>query len=235
MIKIGVFVEGQTENIFITRLLAEYLGYEKFEVESIRLMGNKARIIRKRAIHSGVQIYVLIYDVGSDEKVVSALVERAEKMVKKDNYQYLLALRDLYPNKRQEKLNIINKVQKVFSKFVFAYRLKFVLAIMEIEAWFLADYGLFKRIDERLTPQYIHEKIGEDLIKNDPENYQHPAHIIDNIYRLIGRRYKKREKQCYEITSNIDYDFLCLDEGIKSKISSFFYFLKCIDSMLQEV
>ena len=229
MIKIGIFVEGQTERIFVEKLLEKYLTPPEFEIESCRLIGDGIHMVRRRNIHSGIQIYVLIYDVGNDERVVSALLERAEYMISNKGYSNLLALRDLFPQTFQQKSQVITATQREFDKYSFANKLKLILAIMETEAWFLADFNLFSEINSQLTHEYIKEETNYDLVNDDPESYAHPSKIVNDIYRLIGQRYKKRKKQSYKITHNIDYDFLCLNVAESGKISSFFHFLECIN------
>lgn len=229
MIKISFFVEGQTERIFIEKLLDKYFTHPEFEIESCRLIGDGIQMVRKRNIYSGIQLYILIYDVGNDERVVSELLERSEYMISKQGYNMLLALKDLYPKTIQEKSKVITSIQRLFNKYKYKDKLKFILAIMETEAWFLAEFNLFSRINSRLTHTYINEKSNYDLVNDDPESYSHPAKIVDKIYRLVDLRYKKREEQSYKIAHNIDYDFLCLDVKEMGKISSFFYFLECIN------
>ncbi len=50
MVKIGIFVEGQTERIFVVKLLAEYLGGEQnFSHVIIKNLGSKGtRVITRR-------------------------------------------------------------------------------------------------------------------------------------------------------------------------------------------
>jgi len=232
MIKISIFVEGQTERIFLEKFLEEYFNPAEFVVESCRLIGNKISVIRTRKIYSGIQVYFLIYDVGNDERVASALLERAENMINNKGYNHLLALRDLYPKHIQEKNRVVNAMQREFNKYSYSNKLKLILAIMEIEAWFLADYNLFSRMNSQLTPEYIQEETSYDLVNDNPESYYHPSKVVDDIYKLIGQRYKKRKKQSYKITHNIDYNFLFLDVAESGKISSFFYFLECINESL---
>lgn len=232
MIKISIFVEGQTERIFLAKLLEKYLTPPEFEIESCRLIGDGIHMTRRRNIHSGIHIYVLIYDVGNDERVVSVLLEKAEYMISNKGYSNLLALRDLYPKHIQEKSRVVNAIQREFNKYSYSNKLKLILAIMETEAWFLADYNLFSRMNSQLTPEYIQEETSYDLVNNDPESYYHPAKVVDDIYKLIGQRYKKREKQSHKIAHNIDYSFLYLDVHESGKISSFFHFLECINESL---
>ena len=50
---------------------------------------------------------------------------------------------------------MIAATQREFDKHSFANKLKLILAIMETEAWFLADFNLFSRINPQLTHEYI--------------------------------------------------------------------------------
>jgi len=233
MINIAFFVEGQTERIFIQELLSEYLTYSKYTIEAIKMIGKKSRrIITKRNISPEIEYNILIYDVGCDEKVVSVLLERAENMINQHKYHRLFAIRDLHPKKRENKEKIIDLVKHEFNKKPFGKHLRFVLAIMETESWFLADHNLFYRINNKLSPNYIKNKLNIDLIKNDPELYESPAVKVGKILSLVGIKYKKREKQSYNICHNIDYAFLCFGKEIDNKISSFKYLIKCINESL---
>jgi len=232
MLKVGIFVEGQTERIFVEKLLNEYLTSSYVTIEAIKHLGNKVSIVRKRNTHSGTRYYFLIHDVSGDGRVVSALLERAPGMITRQNYKRLLALRDLHPRKRGEKNKVLNSINSEFNRHSFGDKLRIILAVMEIEAWFLADYNLFSRINEKLTPDFIKNKLNVDLLRGNPELYNRPATIVDKIFRISGEKYKKREKQSYKICYKIDYEFLCCTEEVHQKVSSFKYFLNCIDESL---
>lgn len=232
MIKISVFAEGQTERIFLEKFFDEYLSPLYTVVESNKYIGDNIKVIRRRN-SSGAKIYVLIYEVSGGERVVSALLERAERMVS-EGYNKLIALRDLYPMPRQDMGAVIRATQAEFDKRTYQNKLAHVLAIMETEAWFLADHNLFARINPILTPEYIQQETNLDLVNGDPENFNKPSADIDKIYRLIQERYRKRERQTHRIVHNIDYAYLCsLKDSEPTKIGSFFYFLKCLDDALQ--
>lgn len=232
MIKVSFFVEGQTERIFLEKFFSEYFGIIKVIIESNKLIGDKTRQIRARKINSNTEVYVLIYEVMNGDKVVSEVLDKAERMIK-NGYRQLLALRDLYPKKIEEKDRVISATLKEFNKFPFADKLKHILAIMEIEAWFLADYKLFEKVDTRLTAQFINQNSGLDLVSTDPETYPHPAKIINSILKIVGKSYKKHEAQSYNIIYNIDYEYLCCG-GVSNKIKSFFCFLKYIDEGISD-
>lgn len=227
--KIAIFVEGQTESIFVEKFLIEYWGYSKIELELQKYLGTKGIKLLGKRKNPYAEFYVLIFDVGGDGTVVTALKERAESMIGYSGYSYILALQDLFPRKRDEKKIVLETFKKIFQGYLFAEQLKLILAIMEIEAWFLADYNLFNRIFPQVTIELIKEKLGIDLIDENPESYYHPSSLINQIYNIFGERYKKREKQSYQIVHNIDLPFLICTEQVLNRVSSFKYFIDCID------
>ncbi len=129
MKRISIFVEGQTERIFVEKLLTEYLTSTKLKTVTCKLRGDRVtNIIEKGNIHNP-EFYILIYDVGCGEKVVSALMDNAEMMVRSGGYDFLFALRDLHPVSIGQKDKLINDINILFNKFNFANRLRLILAI----------------------------------------------------------------------------------------------------------
>lgn len=233
MTKIGIFVEGQTERIFIVKFLSEYLGGEhNFSRIEIKNRGIKENEIVAKRTYPLAQYYFLIYDASGDGNVVPALQDRAEKLINESNYRYLIGIEDLYNRPRYKKRAVINTVNGLFNKYSFRDKLKFILAIMEIEAWFLADFNLFSRINPLATCEYIRNNLHIDLKRKNPENFRHPSDIVDRIYQLFGDRYKKREKQAYKIAYHLDYTLLYSSEEILNKVSSWRYFTECMDEAL---
>jgi len=232
--KIGFFIEGQTERIFLIKFLEEYLGGEQnFSRTEFKSLGKEAvKLIGERK-YPAAEIYILIFDCGGDGSVFSVLNDRADKLITKNNYDYLVVLRDLYNFKRNEKRLVVNKFRDLFSNYSYQSKIRLVLSIMEIESWFLADYSLFAKINSILTPDYIQKKLGYDLINTDPEIYNHPASIINKIYGLVGSKYKKRKDQSYQISTRIDFDILLCLVDDKKRLKSFKYFIDVIDSCIE--
>lgn len=230
MKKISIFVEGQTERIFVEKLLSEYFTSGKLKTISCKLIGERLTKILELGNNINPEFYVLIFDVGGGERAVSVMLERADAMINSQGYNFLFALRDLNPELIANKNALIDKIERLFANYTFKDRMRFILAIKEIEAWFLGDYNLFSRINPSLTPQYIQSQTGYNLVNDNPEDYDRPAQIIDDISQLIGQRYKKKAKDAYRITHRIDYSFLCVDA--LARVRSFAYFLKCIDESI---
>ena len=67
MIKIGIFVEGQTERIFIVKFLIEYLGGEQnFSRKEILNLGSRGTKIVVDRNFPNANYYILIFDSPSD-------------------------------------------------------------------------------------------------------------------------------------------------------------------------
>jgi hypothetical protein len=75
------------------------------------------------------EFYILVFDLGGDGNVVSAIKERAEKMINRAEYSCLIALRDLYPNSRGEKKDVIGAFKRMFNKYSYSSKLRLILAV----------------------------------------------------------------------------------------------------------
>ena len=94
----------------------------------------------------------------------------------------------------------------------------FILSIMEMEAWFLAEHTHFQRIHSGLAIDRIITSQGFDPSQEDMELREHPAEDLDNIYALEGLRYRKHENQARRTVEALGYEEIYLD--LSSKISA---------------
>jgi len=233
LIKVGIFVEGQTERIFVVKYLAEYLGGEQnFSRTEIQHLGSRGTKILTTRNYPESNYYVLIFDCSGDGNVIPALRDRAQNMINQEKYRYLIAIQDLYDRPRSRKREVVRSFNDLFSHTTYFNNLKFILAIMEIESWFIADFDLFQRINPIATPEYIRNQLNIDLINTNPERYRHPSEVINRIYQLFGQIYRKREKQSYFIVNRIDYDFLYSEE-VKNRAKSWGYFANIVDTVFE--
>ena len=231
--RVSIFVEGQTERIFVEKLLDEYLSVQNFTIESRRLIGETAIRLAVRIVDGKAPLYILIFDVGGDGGLTSAILERGKNLLDQSGYSFLLGLRDLYDIPREDKEKTYRQTEERLLKEGLDGKVKIVFSVMEIEAWFLAEYSVFEKIDKKLTPEFIKEQLNKDLVADDPEIYSKPSNVVDAIYRLVGRRYKKKIDDSYAIATRIEYDTLCMGNETKGKIASFKYFLKQLDRICE--
>ncbi|MBF0537874.1 MAG: DUF4276 family protein [Nitrospirae bacterium] len=224
-IRIAFFVEGQTERIFVEKFLYEYIGFDNFELE---ILCYKGQAVIK---NPGARFYIVIHDVGGDGNLFNTIEEQAEKMLKDSDYSYIIGLRDLYnpkhpdlhSRKQEIRDELIKLFYKRFDKCDYKHTIKLVIAVMEIEAWFLLDKGCFDRITKKP------EEVSKILDKENTEEYDHPAKVVDKIYWLSGNAYGKHEDDSYRITHNLDYNFLCSD-ATKARSDSWHCFVECVDN-----
>ena len=101
MKKLAFFVEGQTELLFIKKLLLEVAGTKNIVIDSQKFIGNVGKkatyLITASSKVSTEEYYVLITDCTGDTRVQSAVIDHYPTLVKQ-GYSMILGLRDLYPN-----------------------------------------------------------------------------------------------------------------------------------------
>ncbi len=132
----------------------------------------------------------------------------------------MLGLRDVYPQSRSEIPLIRRAVDRVLPKGSVAVDI--VLAIMEIEAWFLAEYTHFELLYTGITLEKVNIAIGDDAQTLDVENIAHPSETLNTVYKLVGRGYRKKKDQVSDIVDAIDYDRLYVE--LPERVSA----LKCL-------
>jgi hypothetical protein len=136
MKKMAVFVEGQTEAIFIKRLLLEIAGRKNIAFSEFEVSGGKRsdRILSLQSTEQYVnqKYMVFIYNSGADNRVVSDVKENIPSL-QKQNFTKILGLLDVYP-KRHEEIPIFRK-GLTFGLPLNDKSISILLSIMEIEAW----------------------------------------------------------------------------------------------------
>ena len=233
--KIACFVEGKTEQIFVERLFKEIAGYKKIHIDTYQFQGGKANRISQPLKLSTIKdapFFVLLYDSGNDAHVVSDIRKQHQSLIK-NGYEKILGVRDLYPiplEKKEEIETGIRGFLKPLQKT--GVPISVILAVMEIEAWFLAEWNYLAKIDNRLTCDFILQKCGLDLRIIDTEKRPHPSQDLKDIYRLVSKKYDKNKKSSQEIINNLDYDFLYVH--LVNSVKQLKKFIDEIDSFLVE-
>lgn len=209
MRRIAFFVEGQTEQIFINRLVKEILGPQQINIIQKQFRGGtnipKQEIVRNMSFSRNPRYEVFIFDCGSDNRVKSEILENIEAL-RKSGYEMIIGLRDLYPLPISD-LDRLEKGLKYLPKYLKNESQYFdvIVAVHEIEAWFLAETNHFRKIDKRLTGRFIKERVGFDPFATDPESREHPAKDLDNIYRQVGKSYTKRYNATVRVVNKLDF------------------------------
>lgn len=212
MKKLAVFVEGYTELVFVEQLILEISGVHNIRVELQQIRGGTKvprtiKIVKAAKPDTGQQYYVLLVDCGGDDQVKTRILEEHDNLTRK-GYSTIIGMRDVRPKYSHSD---IPRLEIGLRKYVKTSLIpvEFILSIMEIEAWFIAEFNHFEKIDPSITIQEIKDKLGFDPINDDLSERSNPADDLDAVYRLGGKCYEKHNTVA--TIKVLDYSFIYLD------------------------
>jgi len=214
MKKIAIFTEGQGEQIFIRQLLIKVVGYSDLSFNCQMLYRHKLQYALFEYPNQNAKFHFLIINAGSDERVLSLINERIDKL-REAGYEKFIGIRDMYcsvyqkrsPGIIDEELNqkIIDSTNNFIQGMDNPSQIVVYFSIMELETWFLSMYNLFQKINQILTVEYIKQELKYNLRDIDPQKeFYKPTIEINNIFKLIGSGYTKKHSEMESICSRID-------------------------------
>ncbi|SHF70982.1 DUF4276 family protein [Dysgonomonas macrotermitis] len=233
MKKIAFFVEGQTEQIFVNRLVKEIIGSSNVTVIQKKISGGtnapKREFVRSYSISRKPTFTALIYDCGSDNRVKSEILDNI-KSLRESGYNCIVGLRDLYPLPIDE----LPRLEKGLKFLPYSLRelnnpFDIVIAVREVETWFLAETSHFMKIDKRLTGRFIERHLGFDPYNIDPVSREHPSEDLNRIYKLVGKSYTKKHWQVEKLVSRLDFNKIRRD--LRPKIPALNTLITTIESV----
>lgn len=202
--RLAIFVEGQTEQIFMQKLLVEVAGRHKITIDIVQARGSgPSRTITLEGYSaSSTPYYALICDCGADNSVASDMRDNYERMVQA-GYQLVLGLRDVYPEPDSKIPLIRAATSKILPKGAVPSHL--ILAIREIEAWFFVEDNHYPAIHPDLNSELIMNHLGINTATVDAEKIKCPAESLHSAYQLKGRAYKKDRTRVERTVNSLDY------------------------------
>lgn len=214
MKKLAVFVEGQTEQLFIEKLLVEAAGKSNIAIEKRQGLGGQSgkrrlNLIEASHLNSNHRYFAQIVDCGSDNRVKSDIRDRYENLAAQ-GFEIIVGVRDVFPDVTYAGIPLLRSGLRLHLK-TNPIEVKFVLGVMEIEAWFIAEHTHLQKIHPSLTPELIRTRLGFDPSSDDVQLRPHPAEDLDNIYRLAGLRYEKCKSTVQRTVSVLDYERIYLE------------------------
>jgi len=234
--KLAVFVEGQTEQIFVAKLVGEIASQNKLVVISQKFSGPRHRripvTISSQAPDTNTDYMVAIFDCCGDSMVLSDMLRQVSSL-ESNGYGMVLGLRDIYP----ESLANIPAMRQAISRALsvgsrdLTIPINLHLAQMEMEAWFIAEHSHFNRTLPPISPALIQRRLGYDVESIDYELIPHPADELKQIRQLVGLGYNKNRRVVDSIVESLNYDELflntrgavpCLD-GFLNDLDNFFH------------
>ena len=194
MIKTAIFVEGQTELIFIREYLLKMFEYQNIRIECYTLFTDSNYKSTEYSFpNDNAGYYFQIINVGNDNSVLTRLLNR-EQYLWNTGFHKIFGIRDMYSKNYREIVKNSTIVEEVNLKFIEQSKktiasmakqsdnIHFHFAIMEAEAWILGLKNCFQYLHPDLNTISIAEKLGINLDLIDPEKvFFHPASIIEQI------------------------------------------------------
>lgn len=232
--KLAIFVEGQTEQIFVHRLINEIAGKKNLKVRLDKLNGGakSPRIISQVKIvdsEDKAKYFVLIRDSATDSRVVSDVKDNTVNL-KDSGYDRIIGLRDLYPLPIEKLERVISSTNRAVSSEILPCNI--VIAVREIETWFLAEHSHFAQIDSELDLAKIFSELNLDLESIHVEDIEHPSQTLHAAYNLVGKAYTKNKKHVERTIDALDYENIYLQ--LIDNLNSLKQLVDDIDSFLVE-
>jgi hypothetical protein len=208
MRRMAIFVEGQTELIFVEKLVRAI--DQAGEVQVLKVEGSGGSNYNAR-IWIEIEInypdptknkQILVADCTGDSRVVSDIIDQSEGL-KEVGFEAIVGLRDLSPD--------FERLEEDEAKQAMADNLQrsslpsqIIMAVMEIEAWFLAEHTHFPRIHESLTCELIQATLGFNPELQDMQDRDEPVSDLNNVYSIAGMRYRKNRQRVERTVNALD-------------------------------
>jgi hypothetical protein len=206
MNKMAMFVEGYTEIVFIDMLIREVAEKNAVLIQWRRIDGGTTCPrhnfqIQAEGPHSGQKHFVVIHDCGGDEAVKTRMTDEYPSLAK-SGYSKIVCIRDVFPKFAHAEIPDLERGLPLFvpTKPIIV---DFILSIMEVEAWFLAEYSHFPNIDAKITVPAIITACGFDPVNDDMRLRPTPAKDLNDCYAIGGKTYEKWNAQA--TTEALDY------------------------------
>jgi hypothetical protein len=211
MKKIAFYVEGQTEQFFINELLKEVAGQRNIEIELLQFQGNgrpKRQVFPENHNQSPImpKYHALILDCMGDGGVKPRILEDYERLFAQ-GYTEIVGLLDLYPRLDLVRFEneLTNGNPRLCQLMALPLNASILVAVNEVETWFLAECTHFTCIDSRLTKALISTNFGFDVCTDDMTLIAHPAATLHQIYQIAGKAYTKRAVNVQRTVNCLDY------------------------------
>lgn len=194
--KIAIYVEGQSEHVFINHLIKIWWNFSGIRIDNIKLVNDLKNPIQHFYANEDYEIHFVIINVEGLGSLNSTISKNASKQI--DQGFQLIALRDL----DFENVSATHKILEDFKKSLhisgckYFEKIELYFAVMTIEAWFLAfTHALSKwaKISETEVNEMINNKSPEFSL----EQIRSPA----NLLASIGRKRGKDPKVFHEVMS----------------------------------
>jgi hypothetical protein len=247
MKKIAFFVEGQTEQFFINKLLIEIAGQKNIEIELQQFKGSgkptKSIYPKNAAKPHNPKHFALIFDCVGDRGLKSRILEDYNSLFNQ-GYSEIVGLIDFYSPPARANFTLANlaKFEDTLINGILRNgqvltqplpnNTSIVIAVREIEDWFLAECNHYTCIDTSLVLDAtqiaslgFNPCIDDLMLRNT-----NAAEDLKNIYQLAGKTYNKSKDKVERTVECLDYANLYL--SLRYKLAKLNELITKIDNFL---
>ena len=186
----------------------------------------KPFLITTRNTRVDTEYYFIIYDCGGDDRVQSDIRERLDSL-REESFSLIIGIRDVYPEIDIEKL-------KYYLYFNISPKsdvtVKIILAVNEIEAWFLAEETHYQKISDKISLETANNIAGIDVSKHNTEIIPHPSDTLKQIYIKGGTTYDKSKEKVQRTVEALNYENLYIK--VRHRNNSLNELLTCLDGLI---
>ncbi len=182
--KVALYVEGQSEQIFINHFLLTWWYYSDIRIDNIKLVNNLKNPVPNFNETENYKTYFLIINVEGSGSIISALCQRLDKQVEK-GFE-VIGLRDLDFENSSPIVDAVNEIPKKLKKYLSSKGVKYFekmnlyFAIMTIESWMLAFNDAIAKWASISKDELI-EKIKESRSDLNLEKIRNPKKLLSGI------------------------------------------------------
>lgn len=203
--RLAAVVEGQTEVLFLERLLRECANTNQICIRSVLAQGGRSAprtvVEIKADSESGQPYYVLVYCSGTDSRVPTDVLDNYVGWANK-GYVGIIGLRDLYPQPLARAFHVRQRMS--YRQRTRPIKVVNILAIAEVEAWFVAEATHYCKVNAGLTAPVVVSTLGFDPAVHDVETIGHPADELHRVYSSAGLAYRKDRNQINRTVDSLD-------------------------------
>ncbi len=195
-----------------------------------KIGSRKMTIIQSSIVAQNMAYYFRIYDChggGEYSTVKSDIIEQLANLYG-EGFSYVIGIRDVYPLNDNDIVLLRKMLLCGIPKTNISINI--ILAIKEIEAWFIAEEKHYEKISPALTIEVINAETAIDIQKDSTEILSHPAETLDNIYKKVNFAYHKQKNQVERTVRALDYENLYLN--VRARNNSLNELLSCLDTII---
>ncbi len=186
--------------------------------------------IDKEAAENGGEsdFFFLLIDCASDSRVISSIKERYQGLVA-EGYEFIVGIRDLAPDfQRNELIKFREKATQQLESDPVDPLL--IIAVMEVEAWFIGEHSHFGRLSVNLTTEAILQNTSIHVETIDVSEIDEPYKKMKQIYDLAGLECTKSRADVERTVEALDFERL-VNPATLSRVES----LRPLVNMLTEL